>query len=232
MKIETIPLSLSNAFLVRDKKTILVDCGCCGDWSYLAQFLGRSGVQIRSLSAVVLTHAHFDHCGCASFLQAEGVPVIASEQAQPFLSEGRQEDASAILKLAGAFPFVKRMMNQAVQTEFQPVRIDYPVADSLDLSEFGVEGEVIVTGGHTAASVCVLMENRSVCVGDLLMGGMLGLPPAWKPNFHPLNIDNKKALGQIIELRSAGYERFLVGHGDVLSARSVDAWINRKSRSV
>ncbi|MEN9808760.1 MAG: hypothetical protein RLZZ488_327 [Pseudomonadota bacterium] len=228
MKVETIPLSLSNAFLVKDKKTILVDCGCCGDWPFLAQFLGRSGVQIRSLSAVVLTHAHFDHCGCASFLQAEGVPVIASEKAQPFLSEGRQEDASAIMKIASSLPFVKRVMRQAVKSEFQPVRIDYPVAGSLDLSEFGVEGEVIVTGGHTEASVCVLMENRSVCVGDLIMGGVLGLPPAWKPNFHPLNVNNKKVLEQIIELRSAGYEKFLVGHGDVLTARSIDGWINQQ----
>lgn len=230
MKIEKISLSVSNAFLVHDKKKILVDCGCPGDWDFLKSQLAAMGTNLKSLAAVVLTHVHFDHCGCAAFLQAEGVPVIASEKAIEPLSKGEQEGKS-LLSAADSLPFLGKFLRDKNPGKFPPSHIDYSVAETLDLSEFGIEGEVVATPGHTSASVSVLLANRSALVGDLVMGGILGLPPAWKPNFHPISANNAQALRQIMSMRDSGFVHFHVGHGDTLAARHVDEWINEKIKS-
>lgn len=185
------------------------------------QRLSKLSIQLKSISALVLTHAHFDHCGCAAYLRSEGVPVIASQQTLVPLSEGRQEGTSVLDSL----PLMSRLFWKNQPTQFPAFDVDYPVVDSMDLSEFGIEGEVIATQGHTKGSVSVVLANQTACVGDLVMGGMLGLPPAWKPFDHPLSEDKKHSLQQMIELRSAGYSKFYVGHGDVLVDRHVDKWI-------
>lgn len=220
-------MSLSNAFLVHDKSTLLVDCGCPGDWDFLKSQLAVLGTPLKKISAVVLTHVHFDHCGCAAFLKAEGVPVIASEKAVAPLLRGDQEGKS-LVSAAESLPWVGTFLRSKSLVKFPPTQIDYLVADSLDLSEFGVEGEVIATPGHTSASVSVMLANRSALIGDLLMGGVLGLPPAWKPNFHPVSSDNASVLQQIIAMRESGFVHFHVGHGDTLAARHVDEWLNEK----
>ncbi len=227
MNVQRISLPISNCYLVTGRQRILVDCGCAGDWQFLRKALEERGVVLKKLSAVVLTHAHFDHCGCAAYLQAEGVTVIASQHVQSSLSEGRQEGIS-VLSGAAKLPLVGKLLKSS--TNFPPVKVDVVVDESLDLSEFGVEGEIIATEGHTQGSLSVVLGNRSACIGDLVMGGWLGLPPAWKPQFHPLNQDNRAALERMIVLRDSGIERFHVGHGDLLLASDVDRWINAELR--
>lgn len=223
MKINRISLKFSNAFLVSDRRSVLVDCGCQSDRIFLEQSLTRLGIRPQDIAALILTHVHFDHCGCASYLQAAGVPVIASSVAAKFLQQGEQEGKS-ILKAGSKLPFIGRMLGE--QARFPPVHADVLVESVLDLGDFGVEGEVRVSAGHTAGSVSVMLDKKQACVGDLMMGGYLGLPPAWQPNFHPLSSDNSEALSQIIAMRESGTEKFCVGHGEVLLARDVDRWID------
>lgn len=207
---------------------MLIDCGCQSDRMFLEQSLTRLGIRPHELAALILTHVHFDHCGCASYLQAAGVPVIASSVAAKFLQKGEQEGKS-ILKAGSKLPFIGRLLDE--QARFPPLHADVLVESVLDLSDFGVEGEVRVSAGHTAGSVSVMLEKKMACVGDLMMGGYLGLPPAWQPNFHPMSSDNSGALSQIIAMRGSGTEKFCVGHGEVLLARDVDRWIDRQLKN-
>lgn len=230
MRVERISLSLSNAFLIRDRKNLLVDCGCHSDQEHLRERLVRLGVATRSLSAVVLTHVHFDHCGCAAFLRSEGVPVIAAQSAVRALFEGRQEGQSKLVPVF-KIPWLGERLSTRMGMNFPRVEVDVAVVDSLDLSDFGVEGQVIATPGHTEGSLSVMLADRSVCVGDLVMGGNLGLPPAWQPRFHPLNLRNDLALRHMLDFRRNGFTHFRVGHGDTLEARDVDAWIEKQHSS-
>jgi hydroxyacylglutathione hydrolase len=227
LKIDRISLQLSNCYLLTGRRSVLVDCGCQSDWTFLEKSLSQRGVEIGSLAAVILTHVHFDHCGCAAFLQAEGVPVIASVSAEASLSQGIQEGKSW-LEHGSRLPVFGRLLS--THTRFQPVNVDFPVSSQLELSDFGIDGQVVLSGGHTQGSVSVVLDNRKACIGDLIMGGFLGLPPAWKPQFHPLNTNNQEALAQIISLRDAGVDQFFVGHGDTLMARDIDHWIEGQIR--
>lgn len=229
MRIHRISLPLSNAFLICDRKNLLVDAGCRADLSELAKQIENCGVGLKNLAGVVLTHVHFDHCGCASELRKAGIPVIASARSRKSLSDGVQE-GKTLLKYTPSF--LRSSLQRALPSAFPGVEVDVPVVESLDLHDFGVDGRVALTPGHTEASLSVILANNSACVGDLLMGGVLGLPPAWKPAQHPSSASSVACLSQIQTLRKRGIERFYVGHGDVLEARHIDHWIsNNNSRS-
>jgi glyoxylase-like metal-dependent hydrolase (beta-lactamase superfamily II) len=226
MRIHRISLPLSNAFLICDRKNLLVDAGCRTDLSELVKQIENCGVRLKNLAGVVLTHVHFDHCGCASELRKAGVPVIASSQSRKSLSDGVQEGKTLLNK---APSFLRSSLQRTLPSAFPGVEVDVPVVDSLDLHDFGVDGRVAETPGHTEASLSVILANNAACVGDLLMGGVLGLPPAWKPAQHPSSADFIACLDQIQRLRKRGIESFYVGHGDVLEARHIDRWIANQS---
>jgi len=223
MRVHRISLPLSNAFLICDRKNILVDTGCQSDFAQLSRQLIERGVKPESLAAVVLTHVHFDHCGCAAELRRRGVPVIASEQARSFLKSGKQESGTL---QALAPKFLRSTLGNILPQGFPAVEIDVPVSGILELSEFGIEGKVERTAGHTESSLSVVLADGSACVGDLLMGGVLGLPPAWMPAQHPATLNKPLCLREVSRLRRSGVERFHVGHGDLIEASYLDRWLD------
>jgi hydroxyacylglutathione hydrolase len=222
MQIHRISLPLSNAFLICGRKNILVDAGCQTDFSQLSQQLSARAVKVETLAAVVLTHIHFDHCGCAAELRKRGVPVVACAQAEHLLRSGRQEGSAL---RAFAPKFLRSTLGSLVPQAFPAVEVDVPVSGSIDLADFGVDGRIELTPGHTETSLSVVLANGSACVGDLLMGGVLGLPPAWKPAQHPATLDKSSCLREITRLRRLGVRNFHVGHGDLIEASFIDRWL-------
>ena len=222
MRIHRISLPFSNVFLIRDRRAVLVDTGCRSDSKSLYSQLDKLGVKLSEISLVVLTHAHFDHCGCAAELQKSGIPLMACSTSQEALSNGLQEGAqlrvrgkASVASLAKRFGFFR----------FPPVLVDLPISEECSLEHFGVDGRVLLTPGHTESSLSIALANESACVGDLLMGGYLGLPPAWVPNVHPASSDLRSCVRHVRYLRAQGTNRFFVGHGDVLEATAVDSWL-------
>jgi glyoxylase-like metal-dependent hydrolase (beta-lactamase superfamily II) len=51
---------------------------------------------------------------------------------------------------------------------FQPVEPDLVIGEELSLAEFGVDGKVIHTPGHTPGSVSVILDNGPAVVGDMI----------------------------------------------------------------
>lgn len=228
MRVRRISLPLSNAFLVSDKKHILVDAGRHGDHSNLITQIELSGVSGSDIAAVVLTHVHFDHCGCAAAFQEAGIPIIAAASSAESLRTGLAEGHSVLDRAPQIIRSSK--LFRKLQRGFPPVQVDYPVREDCSLSEFGVDGRVVLTPGHTDGSLSVCLSDGSACVGDLLMGGFLGLPPAWRPAIHPCSTNQSGCYRQIRTLREMGYERFFVGHGDTLEASAVDDFLEQNLR--
>lgn len=152
IKIETIPCGayMANAFLVsaegRDD-CILVDPG--DDLNALRSAIARSG---KSLSAIMLTHGHFDHILAASPLAKEtGAQVYAHADEIGMLNES-----------------VKNAYTPSVCTLPPPVDIfAEPYEDTMDIA--GMHFEILHTPGHTKGGVCLYMpEEKTMFTGDTL----------------------------------------------------------------
>ena len=68
-------LHVNSYFLVNDQnQAVLIDCG--EYYKLIKQTEEKYGFKIK---AVLLTHAHFDHTGCAKKLQDDGAKIYISK---------------------------------------------------------------------------------------------------------------------------------------------------------
>jgi glyoxylase-like metal-dependent hydrolase (beta-lactamase superfamily II) len=84
-----IRLSISNAFLVRGERPVLIDTGCPGDTDTLLRALAKEGIAARDLSLMPHTHGHRDHAGGTRRLKgmtAAPVAVHPTDAVEPELA--------------------------------------------------------------------------------------------------------------------------------------------------
>ncbi|MGA2797906.1 MAG: MBL fold metallo-hydrolase [Thermoguttaceae bacterium] len=94
----------SQYYLEADGVRLLVDCGMFQERDYLSRNWDARGIRPRNLDAILLTHAHVDHCGMAPVLVREGFrgPLITTS-ASADLVELVLRDAAEIQAEDAAF---------------------------------------------------------------------------------------------------------------------------------
>lgn len=135
------------------KRGVIVDPGDNG--KYILNMCRELGV---TPEAVVLTHGHFDHISAVEEIRRAfaGIDVYAAEK-----EAGLLEDPG--LNLSAAF-------GTGISVRATRLMRD---GDILELA--GLRWKVMETPGHTAGSVCFLMEGEEVVIsGDTLFAESLG----------------------------------------------------------
>ena len=118
----------SQYYLEADGARLLVDCGMYQERAYLAQNWEPSPVRLRDVDALLLTHAHVDHCGLAPKLVRDGFrsPIITTS-ASADLVELVLRDAAEIQMEDAAFK-EKRHRKEGRRGEV-PIKPLYTVHD-------------------------------------------------------------------------------------------------------
>jgi glyoxylase-like metal-dependent hydrolase (beta-lactamase superfamily II) len=205
--VHTIKLSLSNCFLVRGKRTLLVDTGSPREGKKILSALAALGVRLNDVEAILHTHGHSDHAGStAELLQQRHIPTAIHPQDAAMVREGKNR---TLLPLS----FVATMLRPFVDKPFAPFEPDMMLDES-----FQSDGVTVVhTPGHTAGSVALVLDNGEAIIGDTIMGGFLGgvFMPS-KPEKHYFAEDIDVLHESIKRLMVLPVERFYVGHGGPL----------------
>lgn len=149
----------SNTYAIdTDDGLVLIDTGYQEYYvETMKKMLALWGLQDKKLSAVFLTHAHFDHAGNAAVFEQQGIPVYASEK-----------DADAV-ESGG-----DRVMEAVFGSKFN---VCHHVNRVKDLQEFhfgNITLQVIDLPGHTAGSVGYLYDDgtqRVLFTGDMFIIG-------------------------------------------------------------
>ena len=118
----------SQYYVEADGAHLLVDCGMYQERAYLARNWDASPVRLRDVDALLLTHAHVDHCGLAPKLVRDGFrsPIITTS-ASADLVELVLRDAAEIQMEDAAFK-EKRHRKEGRQGTF-PVKPLYTTHD-------------------------------------------------------------------------------------------------------
>jgi hydroxyacylglutathione hydrolase len=210
----SLKLSMSNAFLLRGEKDILVDSGSPADFPILTRQLDKYGVEVNGLALIVLTHVHFDHAGTvAALVKQAKCPVAAHRLEKENLELGQNAPIIPVHPLG-------KMLMPFMGAGFAPTSADILVDDTLDLSPYGVAAQVIFTPGHTPGSVSILTDDHQAIVGDLCGGGWpLGQFQPGRPRYHywaSSGDDVRTSLKRIFSLQPA---KIYAGHGGPLDGR-------------
>jgi metallo-beta-lactamase class B len=155
---------------------VLIDSGLQSDAGPLKAQLTHLGLDWRQVRAILLTHAHWDHCGGAEHLRAAtGARIHAGAGDASVVRAGGPREA---LYSAFAVP---------AEAEFHPTAVDVELHGGETL-EFGdVRFRALAMPGHTPGSICYLMERagvRALFAGDvisMLQGDEKSHLRIWKP---------------------------------------------------
>ncbi|MBP5281368.1 MAG: MBL fold metallo-hydrolase [Lachnospiraceae bacterium] len=155
MRIRELRYSNTNTYLIEGERgKLLFDTGWAGTFPLLCRALGEMHVGVQEISAVIISHFHPDHMGIAQEIADQGAVLLVPDLQIPFLH--------------AADPVFAKEKG----THFVPIRDDqvrtFPLSESrVILKEFGVDGEIFHTPGHSDDSISLWLDEGALFVGDL-----------------------------------------------------------------
>ena len=215
MEIIRIKLPFSNAYLVKDRKAILVDAGAPNQADKIFAAVQKAGVSPGDISLILHTHGHFDHAGSTAELKRRlGVPTAVHASDAFMLRKGINGEIKPR-------NFEARLVMALVPNSFEPSEPDILLEEEMTLTDFGIDGKVLFTPGHTKGSISLLSQNEAI-IGDLLMGGWAGGAVFGShPNYHYYIDDLAQLHASLKKILSYTPSTLFVGHGGPLTADDV-----------
>jgi hydroxyacylglutathione hydrolase len=216
MQIIHIKLSFSNAYLIKDKKSILVDAGSPNEADKILTAIQNADVNVKDISLILHTHGHFDHAGSTAALKRKlRVPIAVHVNDAFMLREGRNGEIKPR-------NFEARLIIAFVPKSFETSQPDILIEEEMELTDFGVDAKVLFTPGHTKGSLSILCGNNEAIVGDLMMGGWAGGALFGShPNYHYYIDDLEQVHASIKKMMQFEPTRLYVGHGGPLKSTDV-----------
>jgi len=164
-QIFSLKFGINTCYIIKSKGTIMIDGGPSKAIGKFKKYLIKYSINPNEIKLVVLTHADFDHSGSANAIrEITGAKIAVHENDRAIFEEGRfnfPPGVTAWGKISHAIfePLLKKNPIPHQKADIILNNHDFP------LNDFGIDGKIIYTPGHTAGHVSVLMEN-----GDLFAG--------------------------------------------------------------
>jgi glyoxylase-like metal-dependent hydrolase (beta-lactamase superfamily II) len=206
-----------NWYVVEDGgRLTVVDAGLPQYWDQLTASLAAMGRRLSDVEAVVLTHNHLDHLGCAERLRAEsgGRAYIHPADAAVARGEERPKPPPGALDAARRLGFIIFMAHVASQggMGLTPITEAAPLADGEQLDVPG-RLRVIATPGHTPGHCSLLLGERGVLFAGDALATFDATTRTRGPRLLSINADREQALASLSQLERAGATTVLPGHG-------------------
>lgn len=162
----SIRLGITNSYLLRGAKgIIMIDAGPPGKINAFKRHLARLYIMPSDIKLIVLTHSHFDHIGTAKDIQElTGAEVLIHEAEKKLIEEGKFDPPEGVtfwgkLSMKIISPFTRRIKPA-------PPSVNIVAGnDDISLLDYGIDGHVLHTPGHSAGSISVLLATGEAFVG-------------------------------------------------------------------
>jgi hydroxyacylglutathione hydrolase len=208
-QIVRVPLGRANAyFVISEGQALLIDTGTRRNEHKIVHALGNLGLSPTDIRLIILTHTHYDHCGSLKALKdMTGARTVVHNNEATCLKEGYGGFPEGTTRLTKVVSFIGRSIGRRLGG-YDPVSPDVTVSERFGLEEYGVDGYILPTPGHTSGSISVIILNRHAIVGDTLFNVFR------KGVFPPFADDREELLRSWRKLYDTGCLYFYPGHGN------------------
>lgn len=208
----SLKLGINSSYLIRGiKGIVMVDAGTPNKIRAFKRKLSRLYIRPKDIKLIVLTHSHFDHAGSSKNIKEfTGARIVIHESEKELLENKGFASVHGVntwgkISEKLFFPILKRIGFD------NPVSDILMTSDDITLHEYGIDGRIIHTPGHTRGSISVLLDTGEAFVGCMAHDG---LPFRFTPGL-PIYADN---IAQVKEswklLISRGARIIFPGHGN------------------
>jgi glyoxylase-like metal-dependent hydrolase (beta-lactamase superfamily II) len=202
----------NRCYILRGKQTIMIDGGPPGKKASFVKQLKKFGIEPHEIKLIILTHGDFDHVGSAKdFKEVTGAHLAIHEKDRKNLEEGIFHWPPGVTKwgkMSRLFlkPFIEKT------NQFAGVKPDIVFTDNdFQLNDFGIDGKVIYTPGHTPGSVSVVLSNGDVFAGCMAQNSF---PFTLRPQFQIYATDIEQLKKSWKKLFYNGARKIWPGHGN------------------
>ena len=175
LKIVPTRIGYSNSvLLVNGVNSILIDTGVKGDLQQFKTLFNKYNLKPTDIKLIILTHTHYDHTGNLKELaKLTGAKVLVHNNEYENLKNG-------FTPIPNGISFITRTISRfgkIVKPKYvspEPFVADLINENEFDLNEFGIDGKVISTPGHTKGSQSVLVGKKLIS-GDTFINMQNGI---------------------------------------------------------
>ncbi len=213
--IHTIPLGFDQAYIVKDQGTIMIDAGDSGRGGTFLKDLEKISIKPEEISLIILTHGHWDHIGStAKIKEISGAKIAMHKNEKHWLEESLTIMPPGVTTWGvvfgriitwGLVPFKK-----VHGTDVEIVLED----EDFSLNEYGIDGKVVHTPGHSSGSVSILLDTGEAFVGDSAINKF---PLCLKPRLPIFAEDLHQARESWQKLLDLGAKTIYPAHGEPFS---------------
>ncbi len=177
-KIVSIQAGVGAVHLVMtENRFFLVDAGSPGKEQKIIKAITSRGLNPEDLAFIFLTHTHYDHAGSAARLKKlTGAGIIVQALEAGKLSSGYSGTPNGTNPLFKGISYLGKTFKKPYNV-YEPVEPDVIFGERYELSEFGVNGYLMHTPGHTSGSSSLIIGNKAFVGDTIFHWGKFIYPP-------------------------------------------------------
>lgn len=218
MRIDSFLAGIANVHLIDDGEGIIVvDSGWPGSAPAIVKRIKRLGYSPQDVRAILLTHGHFDHAGAAVELRRlTGAPIAAHPGDNAYMAAGRHSIPTGRGWAGVSSKWVADRIS--LWPGFESFKPDVALEEGQTLGQFGLEGYVLHTPGHTAGSATLALEDGITIIGDALINMIkVGFPMYWEAP--------EQARDSAVKIQASKPRMLYSGHGRPFSGAELDRYL-------
>lgn len=209
-----IPLGGTNAFIIKGSKNVLVDTGNPGSEDLILEKMTEIGINPKDISLIIITHGHSDHFGSVWELKEKTGAKVAIHKLD---ADSIRKGVNPPLKSRNLWGTITSIFIKDPEGfhNFEP---DILIDGDMDLNNYGVNGKIIPSPGHTAGSISVILESGQLMAGDLLSGSLF---QSGKPQLSSYYDDMDQLVSSVKAVTDLSPTIVFTGHGGPFSTSSI-----------
>jgi 2-aminobenzoylacetyl-CoA thioesterase len=215
------------AYLLMGKSPVLFDSGMTFMGPLYLQDLKKYLGDPNRLTALFLTHSHFDHVGSAPFLKKNipGLKIAAGKSAADIL---KRPNAIQLIQSLSK-PMEEKFKSQLGDADvtFQGLDLDRVLEDGEEIVlEDGTAIRVITTPGHTRDTVCYYIPRLKALVGGEATGSFnrnFDVRPVFLSSYDDYLSSLEKLKNLEIDVLLLGHHYALTGDAQGMVPKAIEA---------
>lgn len=211
-------MGIDTIYALKGEGVIIIDGGDPHKIMKFKEGIEKASIKPEEIKLILLTHGHWDHIGTAKEIKAlTGAPILMHQGDMNLLDETYPSQPPGLTTWGKILNALLRLYSPFIK--IPTFNIDIEAGDDeISLVEYGIQGTVIPTPGHTRGSVSLLLDSGEAFVGDLAMNM---LPIRFSPGLPIYGDDIQTVIDSWRKLLDRGAKTVYPAHGKPFPAEVI-----------